>query len=55
MLPVILLTDTYLANGTALWQLPTLESLPAIHPQTVPESLKEHYNPALRDENGIRY
>ncbi len=55
MLPVILLTDTYLANGTALWKLPTLESLPAIHPQTVPESLKGHYNPALRDENGIRY
>ncbi|MGN0235472.1 MAG: 2-oxoacid:acceptor oxidoreductase subunit alpha [Paludibacteraceae bacterium] len=55
MLPVILLTDTYLANGTSLWQLPTLESLPAIHPQTVPESLKGHYNPALRDENGIRY
>lgn len=55
MLPVILLTDTYLANGTALWKLPTLETLPAIHPQTVPESLKGQYNPALRDENGIRY
>ena len=37
MTPVILLTDTYLANGTGLWRVPTLEELPAIHPQSVPE------------------
>lgn len=55
MTPVILLSDTYLANGTALWRLPKLAELPAIHPQTVPESLKGKYNPALRDENGVRY
>ena len=55
MLPVVLLTDTYLANGTALWKLPSLATLPPIHPQTVPEALKGCYNPALRDENGIRY
>lgn len=55
MTPVILLTDTYLANGTALWRIPKLADLPAIHPQTVPEELKGHYNPALRDERGVRY
>ena len=55
MTPVILLTDTYLANGTALWRVPQLAELPAIHPQSVPEELKGHYNPALRDERGVRY
>ena len=55
MTPVILLTDTYLANGTALWRVPKMAELPAIHPQTVPDELKGHYNPALRDERGVRY
>ena len=55
MTPVILMTDTYLANGTALWRIPKLAELPAIHPQTVPEELKGHYNPALRDARGVRY
>jgi len=55
MTPVVLLTDTYLANGTALWRVPTLAELPAIQPQSVPEELKGKYNPALRDERGVRY
>ncbi len=55
MTPVILMTDTYLANGTALWRIPKLADLPPIHPQRVPEELKGHFNPALRDERGVRY
>lgn len=55
MTPVILLTDTYLANGTALWHIPQMNELPEIHPQCVPEELKGKYNPALRDERGVRY
>lgn len=55
MTPIILLTDTYLANGTGLWRIPQLSELPDIHPQSVPEELKGHYNPALRDERGVRY
>ena len=55
MTPVILLTDTYLANGTALWRVPKLAELPTITPQSVPEELKGHFNPALRDERGVRY
>ncbi len=55
MTPVILLTDTYLANGTSVWTIPALNMLPEIHPQSVPESLKGQYNPAIRDENGVRY
>ena len=55
MTPVILLTDTYLANGTALWRIPCLADLPEIHPQSVPAELKDKYNPALRDERKVRY
>ncbi|MBO6074480.1 MAG: 2-oxoacid:acceptor oxidoreductase subunit alpha [Paludibacteraceae bacterium] len=55
MTPVILMTDTYLANGSSLWRIPQLSELPEIKPQGVPEELKGKYNPALRDENGVRY
>ncbi len=55
MTPVILLTDTYLANGTALWRIPKMAELPAIKPQSVPEELKGRFNPALRDARGVRY
>lgn len=55
MTPVILMTDTYLANGSCVWQIPQLAELPEICPQTVPEELKGQYNPALRDAHSIRY
>ena len=55
MTPVVLLTDTYLANGTGLWRIPKLIELPDIQAQSVPEELKGKYNPALRDERGVRY
>ena len=55
MTPVILMTDTYLANGSGLWRIPKMNELPEIKPQGVPEELKGKYNPALRDENGVRY
>lgn len=55
MTPVVLMTDTYLANGTSLWRIPKMAELPAIQAQTAPESLRGQYNPALRDERGVRY
>ena len=55
MTPVVLLTDTYLANGSSLWRIPQMKDLPEIKPQSVPEELRGKYNPALRDENGVRY
>ena len=55
MTPVVLLTDTYLANGTGLWRIPQLKDLPTIAPQTVLEEHRGCYNPALRDERGVRY
>lgn len=53
MTPVILLSDTYLANGTSLWKLPSLSDLPEIHPQTVPETLRGQYNTASRDSESL--
>ena len=35
MTPVILLTDTFLANGSSLWHLPKLSDLPSIVPNYV--------------------
>lgn len=35
MTPVILLTDSYIANGSSLWKLPKLADLPAIQPNFV--------------------
>lgn len=56
MTPVILLSDTYLANGTSLWKLPKLGELPAIHPQSVPDTMAGSFNTASRDkETLIRY
>ncbi len=55
MTPVILMTDTYLANGTGLWRVPKLSELPTIKPQSVPEELKGKYSVALRNEHNIRY
>lgn len=55
MTPVVLMTDTYLANGTSLWRIPEMAELEEIHPQSVPEELKGHFNPALRDERNVRY
>jgi 2-oxoglutarate ferredoxin oxidoreductase subunit alpha len=55
MTPVVLLTDTFLANGTGLWRIPQLRELPTITPQSVPAELQGNYNPALRDERGVRY
>ncbi len=35
MTPVILITDTFIANGTSLWKLPKIADLPAIAPNYV--------------------
>lgn len=56
MTPVILLTDTYLANGTSLWQIPKLSELRDIHLSLPPEQFKGKFNPARRDpESLVRY
>ncbi len=54
--PVIMLSDAYLGNGSALWRLPKLAELPEIHPAVATEAQKEGYNACTRDEaSGVRY
>jgi len=48
MTPVILLTDSYLANGSELWQIPKMENMPEIVPPLV-EDNAENYYPYHRD------
>ncbi len=56
MVPVILLTDSYLANGSELWQIPDIEKLPHIKPPLVPENMEGGYKPYKRDpETLARY
>lgn len=54
--PVLLLTDAYVANGSAAWKLPNIAELPEIHPHYAPESMKGNYTPYKRDEEPlVRY
>lgn len=54
--PVVLLTDAFIANGSAAWKLPKLDELPEIHPHRVLESQKFKYSPYRRDpESLVRY
>ncbi len=54
--PVILLTDAFVANGSAAWKLPTMEELPSIHPHYVTEEQRGQYTPYERDpETLVRY
>lgn len=54
--PVLLLTDAYVANGSAAWKLPNIAELPEIHPHYASESMKGNYTPYKRDEETlVRY
>lgn len=54
--PVILLSDAFIANGSAAWRLPDINELPEIHPHYALESQKYKYTPYQRDpKNYVRY
>ena len=54
--PVVLLTDAFVANGSAAWRLPDIAALPDITPHRVNPSMQEGYTPYLRDEEScVRY
>jgi len=55
MTPVVLLTDAFVANGSAAWKLPKLAEYPAINPPYVPAELKSTWTPYQRNEEGVRY
>ncbi len=48
MVPVILLSDGYLANGSELWALPDVSEMPSIDPPMVRDN-DEDYQPYKRD------
>lgn len=56
MTPVVLLTDAFIANGSAAWKLPNMDELPEIKPHYVTEDQKYKYTPYRRDpETLARY
>ena len=56
MTPVVLLTDAFVANGSAAWKLPNLDEYPAINPPYVSAEMAGTWTPYLRNpETGVRY
>ena len=56
MTPVVLMTDAFIANGSAAWKLPNLAEYPAINPPYVQPEMKESWTPYQRnEETGVRY
>ena len=56
MTPVVLLTDAYIANGSAAWRLPDLSEYPDICPPYVTPDMASYWTPFLRNhETGVRY
>ncbi len=56
MTPVILLTDAFVANGSAAWKLPDLNNYPAINPPYATAEMKDNYTPYRRnEETKVRY
>ena len=54
--PVVVLTDAFVANGSAAWRLPDIKELPEIRPHYAPSDQKGCYSPYHRDpETGARY
>lgn len=55
MTPVILLTDSFIGNGTSLWKLPSLAELPEIQPNYAKSDI-ENFNAASRNpKTNVRY
>jgi 2-oxoglutarate ferredoxin oxidoreductase subunit alpha len=56
MTPVVLLTDAFVANGSAAWKLPNLDEYPAIKPPYVTPDMAGNWTPYQRNaETGARY
>lgn len=54
MTPVILLTDSFLANGSEPWKIPHMADMPSIKPNFTTKK-PEDYLPYERNENLVRY
>ena len=56
MTPVVLLTDAFIANGSAAWKLPNMDEYPAINPPYVTPDMIGTWTPFQRNEKtSVRY
>lgn len=56
MTPVILLTDAFIANGSAAWRLPDIARYPSITPPYVTPEMQEGWSPYKRNpDTDVRY
>lgn len=56
MTPVILLTDGYIANGSAAWKIPSMKDYTPIRPPYVTPEMQEGWKPYKRNmESLVRY
>jgi 2-oxoglutarate ferredoxin oxidoreductase subunit alpha len=56
MTPVILLSDAFIANGSAAWKLPNLAEYPEIKPNYVTPEMSEGWSPYKRNPDTlVRY
>lgn len=55
MTPVILLTDSFIGNGTSLWKLPKLAELPEIKPNYPQPGMEGIKVTARNEETKVRY
>ena len=53
MVPVVLLSDGYIANGSEPWRLPDLNKLPEIKTRIITETDDEKFLPYKRDEKTL--
>jgi len=53
MVPVVLLSDGYIANGSEPWKLPDLDKIPEIKTKIVKNTKDEKYLPYKRDEKTL--
>ena len=53
MIPVMLLSDGYIANGSEPWKIPKVEKLPKIKNNLIKESKKDGFMPYDRDEKTL--
>jgi len=53
MVPVVLLSDGYIANGSEPWKLPDLDKIPEIKTKIIKNTKDEKYLPYKRDEKTL--
>lgn len=53
MTPVIILSDAFVANGSAAWRIPNLKDYPSIQPHDVTSDMAGKWAPYMRDDKTL--